>query len=124
MGGIVDGMRPISTSPANINALSTIGGGIFYCLLRTSSTFIIDTKMVNSTITREIVAGLLRPISTFKIVNIIINYLIARVIVAGLKITISTSSVTRRHFKTFIIINTIIGKMVRGIMASLARSIS
>ena len=63
-------------------------------------------------------------ISTFKIVNIIINYLIARVIVAGLKITISTSSVTRRHFKTFIIINTIIGKMVRGIMASLARSIS
>ena len=123
IGGRVAGLRPICISPVNINYLSTIVRGRVDVLLRPSSTSNINTKMINSTIAREIVAVLLRPRFTSNIVTIIINYVIERGRVAGIKRPMSTSPITRRHFNNFFIINTIIVKMVGGIMAGITRTI-
>ena len=94
MEGSVDGTIPIYTSPVNINYVSTIAILIVAGILRPSSTFTTNTRMINSTIARERADGILRHRSTYTIVTTIINSVIARGRVAGLKIPISTYSIT------------------------------
>ena len=80
--------------------------------------------LINSTITRGRLAVLLRHVYTSTIFTTMINSMIDKGRVAGIKIYISKSSITRIHFKTFIIINTIFFTMARGRMAGLSISIS
>ena len=67
------------------------------------------------------VAGILSPRYTSTIVTTMINCTIVRGRVNFLKRPMFTSSITYRHFKTFILWNTIIITMVGGIMAGLTR---
>ena len=124
MGERVAGLRPISTSPVKIHSCSMIVIVIVAGLLRPSYTSTIYTKIINPMILRERVSGLLRPISTSNIVTAIINSEIERGIVYGIKINIPKYPITRRQFKTSVIIDTVGIAMGVGEMSGLTRSIS
>ena len=99
--GRVAGLKPISTSPANIKYCSMIEKGIVDGILRFISTSTIITNLITT----------------------MIKYTIYRGRVAGLKRHISTSSITRRHFKTLVIRNNVTVTMMEGRMAGLLRPI-
>ena len=124
MGSRVADLRPISASPVNTNLFSMIAGGRVADILRLSSTYTINTKIINSTILIETVSVFFRPRFTSTIVTTNLNSTIVRGRLAGLNKSMSTYSINHRHFKNFIIINTIVVIMVGGRMAVITRPIS
>ena len=109
MGGIVDGMRPISTSPFNINYFSPIARGRVAGLLWPRPT----STNTSSVITRGICSVCKIPMSTTSVMS--------RGRLAGLKIPMPTDLLIRRHFKTFFLRNSIVlitavGGRMAGIM--------
>ena len=68
-------------------------------------------------------SGLLRPRSTSTIVTTMINYVITGVRVADINIPMSKYYITCKHYKTFIMINTIVVTMLGGIMDGLTKLI-
>ena len=102
MGGIVDGMRPISTYPITINTFSITTRGVVSSPLVPISTSSIFTAFITTTINSNIVI----------------------VIVTGLWRNKSTSSITYKHTRTSIIINLISVTIVGGRMSGLLGPIS
>ena len=96
------GLRPISTSPININACYTMDRGIVDGILRTISTSSDITTLITTTT----------------------NYKTARGIVVGILRPKSMSSITCRHSNKFIIRNTIVIMMMVRKMAGLSRLVS
>ena len=96
--GIVDGLRTIYTSTLSINSCSTF--------------------------LRRRVAGILWHISTSTNITTMRISAFTRGIVDGLKKPMSMSSITRRHFKTFVIRNSIFVMPVGGRMSGITRTIS
>ena len=134
MGGIVAGLRPISTSPFNINFCSQIARGRVDGLLWNTSTSI----NISSVITRGIVDGQTWPTPTTYAINwgrvadiLIPMYktfttsVIMRERVAGIKRAMSTALLYQRQFMNFLFRNfIIIITTEEGRMAGLTRPIS
>ena len=98
IGGRLDFLRPIITSPFNINPC-----------------YMID---------RVRVSGLLWPIFTSTNITTMITSAITRGIVYGINWPMYASLITTIHFKTFFFINFIVFTTVGGIMAGIMRPIS
>ena len=115
MVGRVAGMRPISTSPFNINSCYTISRGRVAGILRPRFKYTDITTMISYDITRGRVAGIK--------IHMPMTIAITIWIVDGIKIPMSMYFITQRHFKNFFG-NFIFRTTVGGIMSGLMRPIS